>query len=78
MTTSGKCSLRTILSQLTPRGLVSRNGKAMGPSALRAMLRNPFYTGRIRYCGVLVPGRHEALIDDDLFCEVLLMLSKRG
>lgn len=33
--------IRNILAELTPRGLVSRNGKPMGPSALRVVLRNP-------------------------------------
>lgn len=33
--------IRAILAELTPMGLVSRNGKPMGPSALLAVLRNP-------------------------------------
>ena len=36
--------IRKILAQLTPRGLVSRNGKPMGPSALLAVLNNPMYS----------------------------------
>jgi hypothetical protein len=35
--------IRKILAELTPKGLVSRNGKPMGPSGLLAVLRNPTY-----------------------------------
>lgn len=64
---SKKYSLRKILKELTPKGLVSRNGKPIGPSALMGILKNPFYTGRIRYYGELLPGGHEALVDDKAF-----------
>ena len=75
---SKKSSLRNILAELTPKGLVSRNGKPMGPSALMGILKNPFNTGRIRYHGHSSPGKHEAIVVDDLFMDAVLSLrSKR-
>jgi len=62
-----RSSLRQILDELTPKGLRSRNGKPMGPSALAALLQNPFYVGMIRYKGKLYEGEHEALVSPSLF-----------
>ena len=74
---TGRYSLRKLLKAMTAKGLVSRNGKPMGVSAIRNMLGNPFYTGRIRYYGELVPGRHEALVGDNLFVEAREALRRR-
>lgn len=74
---TGKHSLRELLKVMTGKGLVSRNGKAMGPSSFWRMLANPFYTGRIRYYGELLPGRHDALVDDDLFMDVVGTIRSR-
>lgn len=42
-------------------------GVVGGPDTVRAILVNPVYAGFIRYQGELYPGRHEALIDKDVF-----------
>lgn len=70
MAAEGKLSLRKTLKELTDEGLVSRSGKPMGVSAFWNVLTNPFYTGRIRYWGRLVPGNHEALVSEEIFLEV--------
>lgn len=70
-------SLRQILSVVTERGLVSRSGKKLGASALLHLLLNPFYTGRIRYDGQLLPGNHLPLVDDELFFKVLSVRRSR-
>lgn len=70
------CSLRAILAELTPKGLVSRNGKPMGPSALRNILTNPFYIGLIRYQGRIYPGKHRPLISQSIFKRILSRLQK--
>lgn len=51
-------SLREILNELTPQGLLSRSGKPMGPSALKYILDNPVYRGWVRYGETLVLGSH--------------------
>jgi site-specific DNA recombinase len=73
----GKLSLRKILKILTAKGLLSRNGKPIGVSGLWAILTNPFYTGRIRYQGGLVPGNHEPMISDEIFFQVAESLKQK-
>src|SRR5579871_649194 len=62
-----KSSLRKILAQLTPRGLVGRSGQPMGTSSLQVVLTNPFYAGLIRHNGMLYRGAHQPLISKSLF-----------
>src|SRR4051812_3898794 len=62
-----RSSVRQVLAELTPKGLVSRNGEPLGPSALVGILRNPFYAGLVRYRGQLYRGVHEALVSRSLF-----------
>ncbi len=73
----GTLSLRKILEVLTGKGLVSRNSKAMGASALHALLTNPFYTGKLRYNGELLEGRHQPLVSSEVFERVQENLAKR-
>lgn len=70
-------SLREILATLTPKGLVSRSGKPLGVSALSAILKNPFYTGYVRYKERLYRGRHKALVSTSLFERVGRNLRRR-
>ncbi len=60
-------SLRQILAELTPRGLLSRNCTPMNAAALGGILSNPFYAGMVRYKGELYPGSHQALVSPSLF-----------
>lgn len=48
-------------------GLRSRNGKILGPSAIYAIVTNPFYMGMLRYKGELIQGKHEAIVSRKLF-----------
>lgn len=64
---TGLVSLSDLATELNERGLRSRNGSPVYPSALHKMLSNPIYTGRIRYKGVIYPGAHEPLIAPGLF-----------
>jgi site-specific DNA recombinase len=70
-------SLRKVLAELTPKGLMSRRGQPMGPSALRNILTNPFYVGMLRYKGQLAPGRHEPLVTPSCFDRVRRRLRQR-
>lgn len=72
-----RTSLRQILAVLTPKGLVSRQGKSMHASALRGILTNPFYIGFIRYQGQLHRGNHQPLVSPALFERVQHNLRKR-
>ena len=77
MAAEGSLSLRRMLEILTAKGLVSRNGRPLGASALRAILTNPFYIGKLRYGGELLEGAHEPLIGSELFERVQEGLAKR-
>jgi len=62
-----RSSLTMVLAELTPRGLVSRSGKPLSPSALARMIQNPFYVGMIHYKGQIYEGTHKALVSPSLF-----------
>ena len=64
---TSRLPLRTLLAEMTARGLVSRNGKPLKVSAFWYMLKNPFYTGMVRWKGKLIQGSHERLISQVLF-----------
>lgn len=46
-------------------------------SVVRDMLQRPIYTGRMNNAGVLVSGRHKAIIDEDTFERVQKEIAKR-
>jgi site-specific DNA recombinase len=57
-----KMSLRKLAVEAEILGLRSRNGKRFGPSALKAVMENPFYCGLLTYRGKIMPGSHEPLV----------------
>ncbi len=59
--------LRKILAEMTERGLKSRHGKPLGPSALWGILTNPFYIGKICFNNTLIESQHKPLIDVETF-----------
>ena len=64
----GGWTIRTLLEELTRRGLASVPGprtpaKPLGTSNLQRLLRHPYYMGIVRYRGVLYPGKHEPLVE---------------
>jgi site-specific DNA recombinase len=63
--------LRTRATKLHPTGQVSIN-------KLWLMLRDRYYLGFVTYKGEEIEGRHEALIDDDLFGRVQDILETRS
>lgn len=73
----GDLSLRKMLEVLTAKGLVSRNGRPLGPSSLHAILTNPFYVGKLRYGGELIEGSHKPLVTGELFERAQEALAKR-
>lgn len=51
--------IRKVLAELTPKGLTSRNGKPMGPSALLAVLRNPLCKSLVTQPESIAAPMHE-------------------
>ena len=73
----GNCSLRGLLSDLTAKGLRSRNEKRLQVAALWHLLGNPFYAGFVRYEGELFVGQHEPLVGQETFGRVRQSLDSR-
>ena len=73
----GTLSIRKILAVLTSKGLVSRNNKVLGASAMQVILVNPFYIGKLRYGAELLQGNHDPIISEEVFDQVQESLAKR-
>jgi site-specific DNA recombinase len=76
---TGMYSLIDMVTLLAAKGLRTRGNRRYSPrtlslSAVHHMLSNPFYAGKIRYDGKIYPGRHEPLIDEELFEKVQTVL----
>ena len=76
----GDPTLRTLLDELTARGLTTRAtpkwpSKPLTITGLHKLLRNPYYKGEIHYRGVTYPGLHEPLVDPQTWQQVQDLLS---
>ena len=60
-------SLRTIGKELLKRGIATRRGKPWRVSSILHIMRNPFYCGDVRGSGEIHKGKHEPLIDRELW-----------
>ena len=63
---------------LTTRPSAKRAAKPLSSSQLAVILRDPYYTGVIRYKGALHPGRHEPIVSKELFLAVQKVLDGRN
>lgn len=57
-----RTSLRSIVSTISSKGLVSQRGTPLSAMALWRILSNPFYFGQIQYGGKVFEGTHEPII----------------
>ena len=63
----------------TPEGSgVTTGGLPFGIGHLYTILRNPTYVGRARHKGLVYPGEHEAIIDDELWSRVQAQLDEQA
>ena len=58
------------LQGFTTRGTPSIPSKPMDKRALSTVLNNPYYTGKIRFQGAYLPGKHEPLVDHETWQKV--------
>jgi hypothetical protein len=65
-------NLLNALSYHPSRHTGKRHRRLFGPDTIRDMLQNRFYLGETQYKGEVFPGRHPALISEQLFeaCQV--------
>jgi site-specific DNA recombinase len=76
---TGNYTFRELRDALTDAGLRTKGNRRYGPGpislhSLGAMLRDRYYLGYITYDGIEYPGRHEPLIDPELFDKVQKVL----
>jgi DNA invertase Pin-like site-specific DNA recombinase len=79
---TGDWTIRTLLGELTERGLTTvpgpkTPGRPLTVSHLHRLLRHPYYVGIVRYQGVLYEGKHEALVDNDTWQRVQELLTAK-
>jgi len=70
----GLSSVRDIAKQMYDEGLRTKYGKRVYPSEIHFILKNPFYTGVTPYKGQIYPGKHEPIIETQLFNKVQSLL----
>ena len=69
--------VRVIARALNEAGLRTRRGGAWSMVSVRAVLRNPVYTGTYRRLGIVVPSEHPPLVDREQFQAVQTQLASR-
>ena len=79
---TGKYSLSTLPNILFEEGLIyklQKNGK-IPKASLSSMLKSKFYTGKYDFpdCDMEILGKHKAIISDELFNNVQLVLKNAG
>jgi site-specific DNA recombinase len=72
---TGEWTTRGLLAELTDRGLRTlptpkSRPKVLSPSQIHRILHHPYYTGVVRYRGVLYPGKHEAIVSETTWQKV--------
>ncbi len=72
--------LRELLEEqgLTTRASPSRPERPLSNSRLAQILRDPYYTGVIRYKGKLYGGRHDPIVSKETFVRVQEVLNQRN
>ncbi|MCK4414403.1 MAG: recombinase family protein [Candidatus Eisenbacteria sp.] len=55
-----------------------RGGRPFSPNALRVLLTNPVYTGRVRHRDTTHPGEHQAIIEPKVWGRIQTLLCRNG
>jgi len=71
-------SVRYMANWLNKKGIRSVTGGLMHTSSVDNYLKDPFYVGRFLWNGKTYQGKHEKLIDDELFNKVQEILRERN
>jgi site-specific DNA recombinase len=59
-------------------GTISNGPRLFTTASIRGILHNPFYAGKVMYRGKLLPGKHEALVSEEIFEIVQTTLKKNS
>ena len=76
---TGLYSRQEVLQEVTTRGLRTKHGDPVSPQTFEQTLRKPVYAGRIvvEDWGIDVQGRHQALVSQETFEKVQMVLDGR-
>ena len=80
---TGEWSVKDLLAEATRRGLRSRGGpntpqRELSISQMHRILARPYYKGVVTFNGVHYPGKHEPLIESELWQRVQDMLASKA
>lgn len=80
---TGEYSIDRLYATMADQGLTTRPSRRnpaqpLAASQLARMLHDPYYTGLVVYKGETFPGRHPAIVDQDLFDKVQEVLEARS
>jgi site-specific DNA recombinase len=70
-------SIVSLTAEMRRRGLSGYGGQPVVKRNVEAILRNPFYCGKMRVCGKLYPGNHKPLISAAVFRRVQAIKKER-
>jgi DNA invertase Pin-like site-specific DNA recombinase len=74
---TGEYSLGSLSEEMAKRGLKTKNGKLLSCEAIKRILQNKFYIGKMRMWNKEVEGKHKPIIDKSLFNRVQNILAER-
>ena len=75
---SGKYTLRQIRELVTELGFRSQKEQVLSISNIHDILRNPIYTGLMRYGGEIHEGKHKPIITKKLFDSVTEVMTRKS
>ncbi len=75
---TGNFTLRELRDKFNGLGLKRKSGKVLSVSNYQQILRNPIFTGLMRYGGEIYEGKHKPIITKKLFDSVQEVMSRKS
>jgi DNA invertase Pin-like site-specific DNA recombinase len=75
---TGNFTLRELRDKFNALGLKRKSGKELAVSNYQKLLKNPIYTGLMRYNGEIFEGKHEPIITKKLFDSVQEVMMRKS
>ena len=75
---TGNFTLREVRDKFNSLGLKRKSGRELAVSNYQKLLKNPIYTGLMRYNGEIFEGKHEPIISKKLFDSVQEVMSRKS
>ena len=75
---TGSFTLRELRNKFNALGLKRKSGKELAVSNYQKLLKNPIYTGLMKYNGEIFEGKHEPIISKKLFDSVQEVMMRKS